>query len=123
MELQSSDLPKDVEALRALVLEQASILQSKDLEIEKLRLQLATLRRMRFGQSSEKLDRQIEQLELTLEEMEASSTTPAMGPVPSHPESEAPKRRPLPDHLPREEIVLDPGTECPACGGRPSQTG
>ena len=32
-------------------------------------------------------------------------------------ERRQPVRRPLPDHLPREEIVHDPGPVCPGCGG------
>ena len=41
------------------------------LEIEKLKFQIAKLRRMQFGRSSERVDRQIAQLELRLEELEA----------------------------------------------------
>ena len=42
----------------------AAEIHAKTLHIEKLKMQLATLRRARFGRSSEKLDRDIEQLEL-----------------------------------------------------------
>src|SRR3974377_1075332 len=48
---------------------------AKALEIEKLKLQLARLRRMQFGRSSEKIVRAIEQLELRLEELEAETPT------------------------------------------------
>src|SRR5258705_76228 len=47
-----------------------SELYGKTLQIEHLRAQLAVLRRARFGRSSEKLDREIEQLELMLGELE-----------------------------------------------------
>src|SRR6476469_9559016 len=43
---------------------------AKTLHIEKLKMQLAVLRRARFGRSSEKLDRDIEQLELLIGELE-----------------------------------------------------
>ena len=43
----------------------------KALEIEKLKLQIAKLRRMQFGRSSERITRQIKQLELRLEELQA----------------------------------------------------
>ena len=43
---------------------------SRDSEIEQLKLLIAKLRRMQFGRSSEKLDRQIEQLELRLEALQ-----------------------------------------------------
>ena len=46
-------------------------LQSRESEIEHLKLLLIQLRRMQFGRKSEKLERQIEQLELRLEELES----------------------------------------------------
>lgn len=91
-------------------------LHTRDLLIEKLKHQLASLRRSRFGSSSEAL----EQLELTLEEAEiAAAIDPAVQPVvvPA-PEKDQPKRRPLPDHLPRSEQVLSPGEACGRCGGK-----
>jgi chromosome segregation ATPase len=51
------------------ILSQREQLASRDAEIEHLKLLIAKLRRMQFGRSSEKLDRQIEQLELRLEEL------------------------------------------------------
>jgi hypothetical protein len=50
--------------LKALIVWQHELIVSRDSEIEQLKLLIAKLRRMRFGPSSEKLDRQIEQLEL-----------------------------------------------------------
>src|ERR1700733_11011943 len=47
-------------------------LLSRDTEIEHLKLLIAKLRRMQFGRKSEKLDRQIEQLELRLDELQAT---------------------------------------------------
>lgn len=69
----SADLPNDIETLRRLVIEQRAALAARDLEIETLRMQLARLRRMQFGRSSEKLDRAIAQLELQLEDLEEST--------------------------------------------------
>ncbi|WP_238361264.1 IS66 family transposase zinc-finger binding domain-containing protein [Burkholderia thailandensis] len=77
--------PDDIEALKAMLLERdARIGHLEDVveshkaanatakaEIEHLKLLIAKLRRMQFGRKSEKLDRQIEQLELRLEELEA----------------------------------------------------
>lgn len=92
-------LPQDVAELQALVRYQGVL-------IEKLKHQLAGLRRSRFGSSSEALD----QLELTLEETEiAAAAVPVDQPVAAPaPEKDQPKRRPLPDHLPRNEQVLSP---------------
>ncbi|SBW09754.1 transposase (fragment) [uncultured Alphaproteobacteria bacterium] len=46
-------------------------LVAKALEIETMKVQLARLRHQQFGRSSEKLTRQIEQLELGREDLEA----------------------------------------------------
>lgn len=93
--------------------------------IEQYKAQLAKLRRMQFGRSSEKLDRQIAQLELMLEDLEegeAARTAPSLNAENEAPERRKrerrqPVRRPLPEHLPREEIVHAPGDVCPGCGG------
>jgi hypothetical protein len=77
--------------------------------IEKLKAQLAKLRRMQFRQSSEKFDAAIHQLELALEDVEedtAARTVLERALMPAAPGSRRhPVRRPLPDHLPREEVV------------------
>jgi hypothetical protein len=46
-------------------------LRSRDVLIEKMRLELAHLKRMKFGRSSEQLDEKIAQLEFSLEDLEA----------------------------------------------------
>ena len=65
-------LPSDVESLQRLVREQQAQLLSRDVLIEHLKLQLARLKKMKFGRSSEHLDAQIAQLELSLEELEVN---------------------------------------------------
>ena len=94
-------------------------LRGRDFLIEKLKHQLAGMRRHRFGSSSEALD----QLELTLEDEEIAQAaeTPvedvAEAPIPNGAKRK-PKRKPLPSHLPRNETVLSPGDACSDCGGR-----
>ncbi|MGW8278823.1 IS66 family transposase [Sphingomonas aurantiaca] len=121
---QASLAPSDAEA-RIAVLEASlaranAALAARDLLIETLRGQIARLRRMQFGASSEKLTREIAQLELALEELETESAVPETGAVLSDtPVRPAPVRA-LPDHLPREEVVLEPASgacTCPDCGG------
>ena len=82
-----TSLPDDIDALRALCARQAEELarqsgqlQARDSLIEKLKEQLAALKRARFGKSSEKIERSIAQLELALEEMEAveAETAPVL---------------------------------------------
>jgi len=113
-------LPNDVEALQRLVLEQRAALAANTIEIEHLKLVIAKLRRLQFGRSSEKLAREIDQLELRLEELQtaqAQARTPEPAPA-STTATEQPVRRPLPEHLPREQMVHMPSCSCcPDCGG------
>ncbi|MEJ0015744.1 MAG: IS66 family transposase [Acetobacteraceae bacterium] len=99
-------------------------LQAQVLRNEQLKLRLARLLRERFGASSEKLQREIEQLELLLgesEEQVAEATPP--GPDEPAAGSEAapqrrkPARRPLPETLPRDVIEHAAPCACPGCGG------
>ncbi|HGO6146849.1 TPA: IS66 family transposase, partial [Burkholderia cepacia] len=95
-------------------------------EIEHLKLLIAKLRRMQFGRSSEKLDRQIEQLELRLEELKADEGAAPIE-IPKTPRiaPEQAPRKPLPKHLPREILTYWPesGKTCTACGGAMKQLG
>ncbi|MFP3803393.1 transposase domain-containing protein, partial [Paraburkholderia sp. SIMBA_027] len=47
-------------------------LAERDLEIERLKAQIDKLKRMQFGRKSEKLDRQIAELETRLEDLTGS---------------------------------------------------
>jgi transposase len=93
-------------------------------------MQLAVLRRARFGRSSEKLDHDIEQLELLIGELEedvaaqdarANTPDPAANTEPKNPpparKRKQPVRKPLPEHLPREAVTHEPACTCPGCGG------
>ncbi len=81
---------------------------------------------MLFGAKSEKVLRQIEQLELQLEELgaaEAIEEKRASPPV-ERPVAAKPFRRPLPEHLPREVHTHVPHqAACPDCGGRLRELG
>jgi transposase len=115
----------DPAALKALIVSQHEQLLSRDHEIEHLKLLIAKLRRMQFGRKSEKLDRQIEQLELRLDELQATqaeSTTGSHTPAVAAPVGSVvakPGRKPLPEHLPREVRKYPPKqAACPDCGGK-----
>jgi transposase len=114
----------DIESLKALVLAQQSQLDSRDTEIENLQLLVLKLRRMHFGQKSEKLNSDIGQLELRLEDLEANQA--AADPLPmqlaiaatNEKAVKKPARRPLPAELPREIETIAPKQQaCPDCGG------
>jgi len=111
-----------IEALKALVLAKQSELDSRQTEIENLKLFILKLKRMQFGPRSEKLTRDIAQLELQLEDLEAGQAAaepPLMHPVEVKEQAvRKPARRPLPAELPREIETIAPRQEaCPDCGG------
>src|ERR1700688_5025196 len=112
----------DPNELKALIVSQHELIVSRDSEIEQLKLLIAKLRRMQFGRSSEKLDRQIEQLELRLEALQQNDAekVAALPETLANTEPAArPARRPLPAHLPREVRTYLPKQEaCPDCGGK-----
>jgi len=108
--------------LKALIVSQHELIVSRDSEIEQLKLLIAKLRRMQFGRSSEKLDRQIEQLELRLEALQlndAEKVAALPEAIKIAEQAARPVRRPLPAHLPREVRTYPPKQEaCPDCGGK-----
>ena len=127
--LMEADLPDDVEALRALVLEQAQELNALKVfraEVERLKAIIEALQRHRFGRRSEQLDP--DQFELALEEVE---TALAEAEHARDKASRAPTERPrktnrgsLPAHLERIEQVVDVEDKaCPCCGGALHQIG
>jgi transposase len=107
----------DVQSLKALVV-------AKQGEIESLKLLITKLKRMHFGPRSEKYDRDLQQLELRLEDLEANqAAAEASSPVPAtvavnQQAPRKPARHPLPAELPREIETIAPAQEaCPDCGG------
>lgn len=140
MPLTPDQLPDDIAELKALlVAKDAELLATTarlaaaknglvvtQLTIEKLKAQIARLRRETFGASSERIERAIEQLELALEEAEAAKAEAiAAAPQPDAQDEPAPdaatpekkKRRQLPPELPRRDVVHAPAGVCKACGG------
>jgi transposase len=113
----------DADALRTLILVQQEELSSRNTEIDQLKLLILKLKRMQFGHKSEKIDKQILQLELRLEDLEAHQSCCAASAVASSGSSTAaapkPARRPLPEHLARETETYAPRqNSCPDCGGQ-----
>jgi transposase len=93
--------------------------------INKLEEQLARLKARRFGKSSEKLESQIDIVERLLEEeetllgFEAKSSFALEGGIKSKGQA---RRKKLPDHLPREDVILQPEEKCDVCGGEKFRT-
>ena len=97
-------LPTNTEELREFATVLLSKLKHRDLKIIRLEHQLAGLRRHRFGSSSEALD----QLQLSLEDSEIATSVESAdqaddGDTADGTGKSKPKRKPLPNHLPRNE--------------------
>ena len=134
-----SALPTDMEALLAFAA--AAVLRADEAEaklananaresataalIAHLKLQIAKLKREQYGASAERTRRLLDQMELQLEELEADASEDTLvaeaaaektASVRSF-ERKAPARKPFPDHLTRERVVVPSPCACPACGG------
>ncbi len=124
MDIDLAHLPTDTAMLQALVLSLASEVKAKGLKIAQLEARIAKLKRLQFGQSSEKLAHEIEQLELELDELhEDEAAQAAERPSAVQALIGKPARRPLPPHLPREDEVHEPSCTCPNCGGQMRKLG
>jgi transposase len=109
--------PADIAALRAeLALARAQL--ADDAAIAKLKRQI-------YGPRSERTARLLDQMELELEELEATATEDEIAAERAATKTtnvapftrKRPSRQPFPEHLPRERIVVPTPTTCDCCGG------
>lgn len=146
MDAAVSPFPDDVEALKALLLvalkkageaEQRAATVEAELAnaqarasatealIAHLKLQIAKLRREQYGPSAERSRRLLDQMELELADLEADAgeddlaAEAAAGKATNVVafERKRPVKKPFPEHLPRERVVIPTPCTCPACGG------
>jgi transposase len=126
-------LPDDPSVLKAIIAakdEEISRLSAAERAyealIQALRIRIARLKRQNYGSSSEKIEREIEQLQLALEDLEVAMAAADTTSEPEEAEAKEPvssrsRRRcgkpQVSETTPRERIVLDPGESCPECGG------
>jgi len=125
--------PNDIAALQtALTAERAARQQAEarasgaEAMVAYLKLLIAKMKRERFGQSAERGRKLLDQLELQLEELEASATEDEVAAGPAEPDPttvrgftrKKPVRAPLPAHLPCERVMVPAPSSCPCCGGR-----
>jgi len=141
-----SPLPDDIEVLKALVrlstqradaAEQRATSAEAELAnararesatealISHYKLQIAKLRREQYGPSAERTRRLLAQMEFELEDLEADAaeddlaveTAATKATNVTAFERKRPVRKPFPDHLPRDRVVVPAPCSCPACGG------
>jgi len=93
--------------------------------IAHFKLQIAKLRREQYGSSAERTRRLIDQMELQLEDLEADATQDGLAAAETAGKASTvaafarkrPAKKPFPEHLPRERVVIPAPCSCPACGG------
>jgi transposase len=100
--------------------------------IAHMKLEIEKLRRALHGHGSERKARLLEQMELQLEELEAAATEDELAAEKAAAKTQTvrsferkrPARKPFPDHLPRERVVIPAPASCPCCGsGKLSKLG
>ena len=112
----TKSLPENPAELRAFTTLLLAEVKAQAVLIQKLQHQLAGRRAHRFGASSETSD----QLQLALETTEiAIAAMTAKLRQPEEAPADKPKRKPIPDHIPRIVVELTPSNaECGQCGGK-----
>jgi transposase len=131
MNIDLASLPHDVDTLHRmicdLVTEQDGERVEAQAEIDRLRSIVKTLQRGQFGRRSERLDD--DQLQLALEDLDADiASAEASQPETDDEQAKAAPgirgRLSMPDHLEREDLVLDIAADaCPDCGGTVHEIG
>ena len=127
----ADNVPDDIESLKAALVAArtqaatvATELSNAQALIAHLNLMIAKLKREKFGVRSERTARLVDQLELQLEELETTATEDELAAESAASKTtnvaaftrKRPSRKPFPEHLPRERIVIPGPTSCPCCG-------
>ena len=111
----------EAEAHAARVVAESS---NSDALIAHLKLQIEKLRRELYGSRSERKARLLDQMELELEDLEASATEDEIAAEQAAArtrtvrsfERKRPSRKPFPAHLARERVIIPAPECCPCCG-------
>jgi len=132
VDTEQTPVAEDVEALKAaLAIARAELAEVRAQRsddqalIAHLKLQIAKLNRERFGPHAERTARLLDQMELQLEELEASATADEIAAEVAAVSTttvaaftrKRPARKPFPEHLPRERVVVPGPSACLCCGG------
>jgi transposase len=139
MHVDPAALPDDIEALKAALLAavaradaaqtEAAVARAEQSDahalIVHLKLQIEKLKREIYGQRSERSARLLDQMELQLEELEATATEDELAAEKAAAKTtnvaafsrKRSSRKPFPEHLPRERVIVPGPTVCACCGG------
>jgi transposase len=139
MDADPATLPDDVATLRTALLAEraradaaeadAAVARAQQSDTEALvarqRLEIEKLKRDIYGPRAERTQRLIDQMELQLEELEAAATADELQAEWATAKTttvalfsrKRPVRKPFPEHLPRERVIVPGPTACACCGG------
>jgi transposase len=131
-------LPDDIDALKAALAAEAAraahteaelaVAKAKAADDQALiahqQLRIEKLTRQLYGPRSERTSRLLDQIELQFEELESSATEDEIAAEMAVAKTttvaaftrKRPARKPFPDHLPRERVVIAAPDSCPCCG-------
>jgi transposase len=117
----AEQLPDDIAALKAALIETRAKLTGAQALIEHLQLVIVKMKREMFGPRSERSQRLIDQLELQLEELAAAAAEDETKAETARVQVRDFTRRPatrrnFPADLPRRRVVHPAPTSCPCCG-------
>lgn len=134
----AESLPSDLAAAHAMILAEraarieaeavaaraTAVNSSTDAMIARLKLEIEKLRRELFGSRSERKARLLDQLEMQLEDLEANASEDELAAEAAAIQTQTvrsferrrPSRKPFPEHLPRERVVIAAPESCPCCG-------
>jgi DNA repair exonuclease SbcCD ATPase subunit len=135
---EAESLPSDLATAHAMILaERAARIEAEALAaraaavssgtealIARLKLEIEKLRRDLYGSRSERKARLLEQMELQLEDLEADATEDEVAAERAATQTQTvrsferkrPSRKPFPEHLLRERVVIAAPESCPCCG-------
>jgi chromosome segregation ATPase len=113
------NLRAELAALRAELARSNAVVSASEALIAGLKLEIAMLKRDKYGRSAERTARLIDQLELQLEELETAAAEDAIRAEQAEEkatkvagfERRKPVKKPFPEHLPRERVVVDAPSE------------
>ena len=114
----------DTEGLKAALVAAEARAAAAEARIAALTLMIEKLRRTLYGRRSERKERLLDQLELALDELTASATEDELAAENAAARTtevkgfvrRKPSRKPFPEHLPRERVVVPAPTSCACCG-------
>ena len=120
----------DTEGLKAALVAAEARAAAAEARIAALTLMIEKLRRTLYGRRSERKERLLDQLELALDELTASATEDELAAENAAARTtevkgfvrRKPSRKPFPEHLPRERVVVvDDGKEARLFAGVPAR--